>query len=96
MGQAGIFVWNGNYYALAVTERSGVEESGGMVRAGIAHYNTMGEVDRLLAAGLLHRLQILMNQTDGDSALPYGRGHSPDCALPDVASGEDARHTGLQ
>jgi selenocysteine lyase/cysteine desulfurase len=31
LGQAGIFVWDGNYYALAVTERLGVEESGGMV-----------------------------------------------------------------
>jgi selenocysteine lyase/cysteine desulfurase len=36
-------------YALAVTERLGVEESGGMVRVGIAHYNTAAEVDRLLA-----------------------------------------------
>jgi cysteine desulfurase family protein (TIGR01976 family) len=49
LGQAGIFVWDGNYYALAVTERLGVEESGGMVRVGIAHYNTLGEVGRLLA-----------------------------------------------
>ncbi|UCC87066.1 MAG: aminotransferase class V-fold PLP-dependent enzyme [Anaerolineales bacterium] len=50
LGQAGIFVWDGNYYALAVTERLGVEESGGMVRVGVAHYNTLGEVERLLAA----------------------------------------------
>jgi selenocysteine lyase/cysteine desulfurase len=49
LGQASIFVWDGNYYALAVTERLGVEESGGMVRVGIAHYNTAAEVDRLLA-----------------------------------------------
>jgi selenocysteine lyase/cysteine desulfurase len=49
LGGEGIFVWDGNYYALAVTERLGVEESGGMVRVGIAHYNTMGEVERLLA-----------------------------------------------
>ena len=49
LGQAGIFVWDGNYYALAVAERLGVEESGGMVRVGIAHYNTAAEVDRLLA-----------------------------------------------
>jgi selenocysteine lyase/cysteine desulfurase len=49
LGQAGIFVWDGNYYALAVTERLGAEESGGMVRVGIAHYNTTAEVDRLLA-----------------------------------------------
>jgi selenocysteine lyase/cysteine desulfurase len=50
LGEEVIFVWDGNYYALAVTERLGVEESGGMVRVGIAHYNTMGEVERLLAA----------------------------------------------
>ncbi len=49
LGREGIFVWDGNYYALAVTERLGVEESGGMVRVGIAHYNTAAEVDRLLA-----------------------------------------------
>jgi selenocysteine lyase/cysteine desulfurase len=48
LGQAGIFVWDGNYYALAITERLGVEGSGGMVRVGIAHYNTAAEVDRLL------------------------------------------------
>jgi cysteine desulfurase family protein (TIGR01976 family) len=46
----GICVWSGNYYALNLSERLGVEESGGMVRIGLAHYNTAGEVDRLLAA----------------------------------------------
>lgn len=50
LGQHNIFVWNGNYYALGVTERLGVEESGGMVRVGLAHYNTIAEVDRLIAA----------------------------------------------
>jgi selenocysteine lyase/cysteine desulfurase len=49
LGEEGIFVWDGNYYALAVTERLGVEESGGMVRVGIAHYNRMDEVERFLA-----------------------------------------------
>jgi selenocysteine lyase/cysteine desulfurase len=49
LGSEGIFVWDGNYYALAVTERLGVEESGGVVRVGIAHYNTAAEVERLLA-----------------------------------------------
>lgn len=49
LGEVGIFVWDGNYYALAVTQRLGVEESGGMVRVGIVHYNTAEEVDRLLA-----------------------------------------------
>ena len=42
-----IYAWNGNYYALAVTERLGVEDSGGMLRVGPAHYNTVQEVKRL-------------------------------------------------
>ena len=42
-----IYVWDGNYYALNVTERLGLEDSGGMVRVGAAHYNTLDEVDRL-------------------------------------------------
>ncbi|MFQ5611157.1 MAG: cysteine desulfurase-like protein [Anaerolineae bacterium] len=48
LGREGIFVWDGNYYALAVTERLGVEDSGGMVRVGLVHYNTAAEVDRFL------------------------------------------------
>lgn len=50
LGRRGIFVWDGNYYALSVTERLGVEDSGGMVRVGLAHYNTKDEVDRLVAS----------------------------------------------
>ncbi len=50
LGKRGIFVWDGNYYALAVTERLGLEEKGGMVRVGLVHYNTADEVDRLLDA----------------------------------------------
>jgi cysteine desulfurase family protein (TIGR01976 family) len=50
LGDQGIFVWDGNYYAVSVTERLGLEESGGMVRVGLAHYNTKAEVDRFLAA----------------------------------------------
>jgi len=49
LGENGIFAWHGNYYALAVTERLGVEDTGGMVRVGLAHYNTKEEVDRFLA-----------------------------------------------
>lgn len=48
LGERGIFVWDGNYYALNLSERLGVEDSGGMVRIGLAHYNTRGEVDRLI------------------------------------------------
>jgi cysteine desulfurase family protein (TIGR01976 family) len=46
LAREGIYVWDGNYYALAVTERLGLEESGGMVRAGPVHYNTVEEVER--------------------------------------------------
>jgi len=45
----GIFVWNGNYYALPLTERLGLEPQG-MVRAGLLHYNTTDEVDRFAEA----------------------------------------------
>ena len=49
LGRQGLFVWHGNYYALPLTERLGLEPDG-MIRVGIVHYNTLGEVDRLLAA----------------------------------------------
>lgn len=48
IGRAGINVWDGNYYALALMERLGLEEKGGAVRVGLAHYNTIEEVDRFL------------------------------------------------
>jgi cysteine desulfurase family protein (TIGR01976 family) len=47
LGEAEIHVWDGNYYAPAVTERLGLEASGGMVRVGLAHYNTPEEIARL-------------------------------------------------
>lgn len=50
LGNRGINVWDGNYYAINATERLGVEESGGMVRVGAVHYNTMGEVEKLRQA----------------------------------------------
>jgi cysteine desulfurase family protein (TIGR01976 family) len=50
LGERGIFTWDGNYYALNLTERLGVEQDGGMLRIGLVHYNTTEEVDRLLAA----------------------------------------------
>ncbi len=50
LGQENIYVWDGNYYALAVTERLDLEKSGGMVRVGAAHYNTLEEVERLKEA----------------------------------------------
>jgi cysteine desulfurase family protein (TIGR01976 family) len=50
LGERGIFTWDGNYYALNLTERLGVESLGGLLRVGLVHYNTMEEVERLLAA----------------------------------------------
>jgi cysteine desulfurase family protein (TIGR01976 family) len=50
LGEQGIALWPGNYYALEVLRRLGLEESGGAVRAGFVHYNTEAEVDRLLEA----------------------------------------------
>jgi cysteine desulfurase family protein (TIGR01976 family) len=47
LARKGIYVWSGNYYALAVTERLGVERAGGMVRVGPVHYNTLDEIDQL-------------------------------------------------
>jgi len=47
LAEQGIFVWNGNYYALQLTEALGLEPDG-MVRIGLAHYNTPEEIDRLL------------------------------------------------
>src|SRR6267378_5717213 len=48
LGDRGIFTWDGNYYALNLTERLGVEKNGGLLRIGLVHYNTAEEVDRLL------------------------------------------------
>jgi cysteine desulfurase family protein (TIGR01976 family) len=50
LAENGIYVWDGNYYAINVTERLGLEENGGMVRVGAAHYNTLDEVERLKQA----------------------------------------------
>jgi cysteine desulfurase family protein (TIGR01976 family) len=54
LGEQGIYVWNGHYYAVAVMERLGLLDKGGLVRIGFVHYNTAEEIDRLFAA--LHDL----------------------------------------
>jgi selenocysteine lyase/cysteine desulfurase len=50
LGERGIFIWDGNFYAINLTERLGVEQLGGVLRVGLVHYNTVQEVDRLLTA----------------------------------------------
>jgi cysteine desulfurase family protein (TIGR01976 family) len=49
LGERGVFTWDGNYYALNLTERLGVEKDGGFLRIGLVHYNTGQEVERLVS-----------------------------------------------
>jgi cysteine desulfurase family protein (TIGR01976 family) len=46
LGRRGFRIWDGNYYAVGVTERLGLEGKGGMVRVGAVHYNTPEEIRR--------------------------------------------------
>ena len=50
LGERDIFVWDGNYYALELMERLGLEAAGGAVRVGAVHYTTTDEIDRFLEA----------------------------------------------
>jgi cysteine desulfurase family protein (TIGR01976 family) len=50
LGERGFCTWDGNYYALNVTEQLDVERTGGFLRIGLVHYNTAEEVERMLAA----------------------------------------------
>ncbi len=50
LGERGFFTWDGNYYALNLTEQLDVERLGGFLRIGLVHYNTLEEVESLLAA----------------------------------------------
>ncbi len=50
LGERGIFVWAGHYYAVEVMQRLGVLQSGGLVRIGFVHYNTREELARLVGA----------------------------------------------
>jgi len=46
----GVFVWSGHNYALEVVRHLGIDENRGVLRIGLAHYNTGEEVDRALAS----------------------------------------------
>jgi cysteine desulfurase family protein (TIGR01976 family) len=50
LGREGITTWDGDFYATGLVERLGLAPTGGLLRIGLAHYNTADEVDRLLAA----------------------------------------------
>ena len=50
LGREGIATWDGDFYATGLIERLGLASTGGVLRIGLAHYNTSDEVDRLLDA----------------------------------------------
>lgn len=47
LGRKGIHVWDGNYFAVGVTECLGLEAGGGMIRVGLVHYNVETEIQQL-------------------------------------------------
>ncbi|HEY3852680.1 MAG TPA: cysteine desulfurase-like protein [Steroidobacteraceae bacterium] len=50
LGEQGLCVWDGNFYAARAVEVLGLEERGGLLRTGISMYTTESDVRRLLAA----------------------------------------------
>jgi len=67
LGDEGIAVWNGDFYATGLVERLGLLASGGVVRVGLTHYNTSAEVDRLVDA---------LGRIAGRAAVPLARSAS--------------------
>jgi cysteine desulfurase family protein (TIGR01976 family) len=49
LGEQGIAVWDGDFYATGLIERLGLALDG-VVRIGLTHYNTVDEIDRLVGA----------------------------------------------
>ena len=50
LAKRNIFVWSGHNFALEVVRQLGIDEAQGVVRIGMAHYNTAAEVDRAIEA----------------------------------------------
>jgi len=48
LGKHNIFTWDGDYYAMEVIDRLGLRQAGGMLRLGLAHYNTRAEIEKTL------------------------------------------------
>jgi selenocysteine lyase/cysteine desulfurase len=45
-----IYVWSGHNYAIEPVSRMGLMDKGGVLRVGLAHYNTGDEVDAFLSS----------------------------------------------
>jgi cysteine desulfurase family protein (TIGR01976 family) len=50
LGKEAILIQHGNYYAQNLSERLGLEDGGGVIRASMTHYNTVREIDTVLNA----------------------------------------------
>ena len=48
LAKENVFAWEGNFYAVSIAERIAVEQSGGLLRIGLVHYNVSQEVDKCL------------------------------------------------
>lgn len=50
LAEKGIDIWSRSVYSISLSERLGLENTGGFIRVGFIHYNTNDEVDTLLKA----------------------------------------------
>ena len=50
LARQNIYVWDGNFYAYEAERALGLEQQGGFLRIGLTHYNTLQEIDQLVAA----------------------------------------------
>jgi len=50
LGERGLFVWDGDFYAARLVELLGLSQRGGLIRVGLAPYTTQGELERLVTA----------------------------------------------
>jgi selenocysteine lyase/cysteine desulfurase len=60
LADEGICIWHGHNYAYEVVRQLGIDEEQGVVRVGLAHYNTEAEIDKTLAT----LEQVLQQQSD--------------------------------
>jgi cysteine desulfurase family protein (TIGR01976 family) len=50
LGEQGLFVWDGDFYAARLVQLADLADKGGLLRIGLCPYNTAGEVERVIAA----------------------------------------------
>jgi cysteine desulfurase family protein (TIGR01976 family) len=50
LAERGIDIWSRSVYSKSLSERLGLEQTGGFIRLGVAHYNTAAEIDTLVGA----------------------------------------------